>query len=124
MLPRLQAARLNYRLYFVEYDVQYRRAAWNASDMASVMSGFASSLGKYAQKRKMEINLYKNLLDHIRVKIMGERPIWDPRAINDDYSAYAEVMAAKSILDHYMQAHLELYIGQQPGYGPSGSTFV
>ena len=41
----LQAARLNYRLYYVDYDEQYRRAAWNASDMADVMQGFAASLG-------------------------------------------------------------------------------
>jgi len=41
----LQAARLNYRLYYSDYDEQYRRAAWNASDMANVMQGFAASLG-------------------------------------------------------------------------------
>jgi hypothetical protein len=40
-----QAARLNYHLYYVEYDQQYRRAAWNASDMARVMQGFSHSLG-------------------------------------------------------------------------------
>jgi hypothetical protein len=40
-----QAARLNYELYYVEYDQQYRRAAWNASDMARVMQGFADSVG-------------------------------------------------------------------------------
>jgi 4-amino-4-deoxy-L-arabinose transferase-like glycosyltransferase len=40
-----QAARLNYELYFVDYDQQYRRAAWNASDIARVMQGFADSLG-------------------------------------------------------------------------------
>ena len=40
-----QAARLNYERYFVDYDQQYRRAAWNASDMARAMQGFADSLG-------------------------------------------------------------------------------
>ncbi len=40
-----QAARLNFRLYYVDYDQQYRRAAWNASDMARVMQGFSHSLG-------------------------------------------------------------------------------
>jgi hypothetical protein len=40
-----QAASLNYELYFVDYDQQYRRAAWNASDMARAMQGFADSLG-------------------------------------------------------------------------------
>jgi 4-amino-4-deoxy-L-arabinose transferase-like glycosyltransferase len=40
-----QAAQLNHRLYFVDYDLQYRRAAWNASDIARVMCGFADTLG-------------------------------------------------------------------------------
>ncbi len=40
-----QAASLNYELYFIDYDQQYRRAAWNASDMARAMQGFADSLG-------------------------------------------------------------------------------
>ncbi len=41
----VQAARLNFELYYADYDQQYRRAAWNASDMARVMQGFADSLG-------------------------------------------------------------------------------
>jgi len=41
----LRAAQLNYRLYYNDYDQQYRRAAWNASDIARVMHGFADSLG-------------------------------------------------------------------------------
>jgi len=40
-----QSARLNYELYYVDYDRQYRSAAWNASDMARVMQGFADSVG-------------------------------------------------------------------------------
>jgi len=40
-----RATQLNYRLYFVDYDQEYRRSAWNASDMARVMTGFANSLG-------------------------------------------------------------------------------
>ena len=40
-----QSARLNYDLYYLEYDQQYRRAAWNATDMARVMQGFADSVG-------------------------------------------------------------------------------
>jgi hypothetical protein len=40
-----RATQLNYRLYFVDYDREYRRSAWNASDMARVMTGFANSLG-------------------------------------------------------------------------------
>ncbi len=40
-----RSARLNYDLYYRQYDQQYRQAAWNASDMARAMQGFATSLG-------------------------------------------------------------------------------
>ena len=40
-----RSAMLNFRLFYVEYDQDYRRAAWNATDMARVMNGFADTLG-------------------------------------------------------------------------------
>jgi hypothetical protein len=41
------AAVLNYRLVFVDYAQQYRRSAWNTSDMGAVILGFAESVGSY-----------------------------------------------------------------------------
>ena len=41
------AALLNYRLLFVEYAEQYRRSAWNTSDMGRVIRGFAESVGTF-----------------------------------------------------------------------------
>lgn len=41
------AAVLNYRLVFVDYAQQYRRSAWNTSDMGSVILGFARSVGSF-----------------------------------------------------------------------------
>ncbi len=40
-----QAARANWQIYFEEYRLSYSRAAWNATDMARVINGFANSLG-------------------------------------------------------------------------------
>ncbi|HNR96238.1 MAG TPA: glycosyltransferase family 39 protein [Anaerolineae bacterium] len=40
-----RSAVLNFHLFYVDYDEQYRRAAWNARDMARVMNGFADTLG-------------------------------------------------------------------------------
>lgn len=39
------AAFLTYRWYFVTYDQQYRRRAWNTRDMGRVVRGFADSVG-------------------------------------------------------------------------------
>ncbi len=41
------AALLNYRLVFVEYAEQFRRSAWNTSDMGRVIRGFAESVGSF-----------------------------------------------------------------------------
>ncbi len=41
----VRSAQLNYRLFYVDYNQDYRRSAWNASDIARVMNGFADTLG-------------------------------------------------------------------------------
>jgi 4-amino-4-deoxy-L-arabinose transferase-like glycosyltransferase len=40
-----QAARLNFRTYFVDYREHYRRSAWNATDMARVIRSFGDIYG-------------------------------------------------------------------------------
>jgi Dolichyl-phosphate-mannose-protein mannosyltransferase len=41
------AAVLNYRLLFIEYADQFKRSAWNTSDMGRVIQGFAESIGSF-----------------------------------------------------------------------------
>ena len=40
-----QAVRLNYQTYFTDYRDHYRRAAWNATDIAHVIDSFATLYG-------------------------------------------------------------------------------
>jgi len=40
-----QLARINYHWYFVDYDEQYRRSAWNSSEMGAVVRAFVGSVG-------------------------------------------------------------------------------
>jgi 4-amino-4-deoxy-L-arabinose transferase-like glycosyltransferase len=47
LLLAVGAAVLNYRLLFVEYADQFRRSAWNTSDMGRVILGFAESTGSF-----------------------------------------------------------------------------
>ena len=47
LLLAVGAALLNYRLVFVEYADQFRRSAWNTSDMGRVIRGFAESVGTF-----------------------------------------------------------------------------
>lgn len=41
----IPAARYNYKWYFVDYDQQFRQAAWNATEMGEVVRAFAESVG-------------------------------------------------------------------------------
>ncbi len=43
-----QLVRINYEWYFVGYDEQYRRSAWNSSEMGAVARAFADSVGDMA----------------------------------------------------------------------------
>jgi hypothetical protein len=85
-----QVARLNYRLYYVDYDQQYRRAAWNASDMARVMQGFADSMGSiydtyvigtahWVDHRAVALTL-RNCSSHATGCTCSIRSTWRPRA--------------------------------------------
>jgi hypothetical protein len=112
-----QAARLNYRLYYEEYDQQYRRAAWNASDMAHVMQGFADSLGSiydtyiigtayWVDHRAVALTLrnmeWNNLIMDMRE---AEPHLLEPR--NRLYLFNPSNLAAESWLrEHYPQGKL------------------
>jgi len=43
------AGYLNYQSYFVEYAIQFNTHAWNASELAQVISGFAAACGSLDQ---------------------------------------------------------------------------
>ncbi len=62
----LGIARVNYQKYFVDYDKQYRAAAWNASEVAAVVRAFAQSVGDDAHAW---ILLYPHWLDTRNVAI-------------------------------------------------------
>ena len=48
VLLLLVIARANYHMYFIEYDEQFRRSAWNSTEMGEVVRGFANSVGDMA----------------------------------------------------------------------------
>lgn len=59
--------------------------------------------GDAGQYRVLNVNHFRNLLQHIKQLIITERPAWDPRAINSDSISQKQTILARSLLDYYMR---------------------
>lgn len=54
----------------------------------------------------MNSNHYRNLIRHQRALITGDRPAWDPMAINDDAESLRQVELARNILDFTIERQM------------------
>jgi hypothetical protein len=69
--------------------------------------------GRLQEKRKARVNHFKNILQHLVVMTINQRPAWDARAVNSDHKTYSQVILAKGLLDYYMRTkRLEKFINQ------------
>lgn len=74
------ALRTNHRLYFQDYLTQYVGAAQNASEVGSVVRGFAESIGSY---ETVMIRAYPHWVDTRAVGFYAGRPGWDNVALDE-----------------------------------------
>ena len=65
--------------------------------------GLVDKAGKQGEKRRININHFRSLLEHIKVLTTNQRPTFEPRAINNDYKSAAQVILASGLLDYYMR---------------------
>lgn len=74
-------AQVNYSRYFVDYAVQYRQAARNSSEIAAVISGFASSVGS---RERSYIVSWPHWVDTRNVALNMGAPDWNNVLTNAD----------------------------------------
>lgn len=74
-------AQVNYSRYFVDYAVQYRQAARNSSEIAAVISGFASSVGS---RERSYIVSWPHWVDTRNVALNMGAPDWNNVLMNAD----------------------------------------
>lgn len=89
-------ARTNYLRYFRDFDVSYRLASWNSSEVASEIAAFANTVGDYDHAYIM---LYPHWIDTRNVAINMGQIGWDqtiPKA--DDMEQMADDPANKLIV--------------------------
>lgn len=82
---------------------QYFRAGYHLGD--TVRGGDA---GEYSF---LFVNHYRSILQAILSITVSQRPTFDARAINNDYSSQAQTKLAQGLLDYYMrEKRLERYV--------------
>lgn len=57
--------------------------------------------GENNELRKISANHYRSILQHLKVFTVQQRPIFQPRAINNDFDTLKQTILCKSILDYY-----------------------
>ena len=65
-------------------------------------NGDVTPYGELGEKRILSVNHFRNILEHIKVLTTSDRPVFEPRAINDDYKSHVQTKFARVLLDYYM----------------------
>ncbi len=76
----LWCAKINSDLYFIAYDDQYRRAAWNTTEVAAVLGNFAETQG---DKKHIYVVLYPHWVDHRAIGIHLGEMNWDDHLVQN-----------------------------------------
>lgn len=59
--------------------------------------------GAQNEKRRIHINLYKRLIQQLKVLTVDQKPMFEARSLNDDYSSHAETLLTQGIIEYYMR---------------------
>jgi hypothetical protein len=82
---------------------QYFRAGYHLGDMVR-----GGEVGEYSY---LFVNHFRSILQAILSITVSQRPTFDARAVNNDYSSQAQTKLAQGLLDYYMrEKRLERYV--------------
>jgi len=59
--------------------------------------------GKSGEKRKLEVNNFRNYLQRLKSMTTNQIPSFEVRATNTDHESQAQTLLAKNIIDYYMK---------------------
>lgn len=68
-----------------------------------VRMGRINNAGDEGEYSILNVNHFRNLLLHILQLAVGQRPAWEPRAINSDVTSQKQTILARGLLDYYMR---------------------
>lgn len=97
-----------YRSVLVSQRIQIWRDIYKQYYAGYYSGGQIEAAGKKRNKRKISVNHFRNILQHVQVLTTNQRPSFEPRATNSDYKTYAQVILAKSLLSDYYMSQMKL----------------
>jgi len=65
--------------------------------------GSVSRYGEQGEARKVYLNQYKNVLQHLSVLVTSTRPDFQPKTVNTDVKSSAQAILAYGLLEYYMR---------------------
>jgi len=86
------------------------RKVYNFTNKSAFKRGSLSRSGNLGQYVNINVNHFRNLIDHRKSLLVNQRPAYDPKAINTDYKSMAQTTIASGLLDYYSRVEkLERY---------------
>lgn len=69
---------------------------------SSLESSYIAQMGEDGEFTGIRINHYRSILRRVYVSTIADRPAFEPRAVNSDFSSRAQINTARGVLDYYM----------------------
>jgi hypothetical protein len=80
-------------------------------------SSFIKAAGHQGQAKELMINDYGSLIEHVLTLVTSERPSFDVRTTNSDYTSMAQAVLGEQILEYYMKENkIEKLLKRQCDY--------
>lgn len=67
------------------------------------LGGQLNKVGEQDEFTTMNVNHFRNLLQHMLVMTLSQRPAFEARASNNDYKSQSQTILAQGLLDYYMR---------------------
>lgn len=77
--------------------------ACDAYHMALQNRGLISSIGTHGELAQLDVNQFRNFIDHMTTMAVQQRPAFEPRATNTDVKSQSQTILARGLLDYYMR---------------------
>jgi len=93
--------------YYQNLQTNGLMALWAKSydlyNSASTRAPEIKTTGENQQYKRINVNHYRNFIQHLMNLTISQRPAFEPRATNTDVKSQAQTILARGLLDYYMR---------------------
>ena len=70
---------------------------------ANVSAGYIMRTGNHSEFSKIMVSDFRNLLQHQLLLVTNNRPAWDCRSVNNDFTSKTQTIIGNALLDYYLK---------------------